>query len=59
LWKPDKPAFLPSGVWRTGGTKKYLPPRHKDTKDLINISLCLCAFVAMKKVLPQDIQISE
>jgi len=38
-------------------TKKYLPPRHKDTKDiLIILPSCLGVLVAMKKVLPHDIQ---
>jgi hypothetical protein len=40
------------------GTKKYLPPSHKDTKDFILlfffVSWCLCG--KKKKVLPQKAQ---
>jgi hypothetical protein len=35
-------------------SKKTLPPRHKDTKDIfIILSSCLGVLVAIKKVLPE------
>ena len=48
----------PSDILGRAGNKKYLPPRHQDTKDFILLFVLnvWCLYGEKKKVLPQNAQ---